>query len=120
MGDIMTVEIHMVGGAVRDMLMGIEPKDIDYVVVGASPDYMINKMGMTQVGQDFPVFLDDKGQEYALARKEYSTGDGYTDFKFEWENLNPELLGKFISKGYDPDKEYDIEELISVFQHINQ
>ena len=120
MGDMMTVEIHMVGGAVRDMLMGIEPKDIDYVVVGANPDYMINTLGMSQVGQDFPVFLNENGDEYALARKEISTGDKYTDFKFETENLNPDLMSKFVKLGYDPDKEYDVEELIKVLQHINQ
>lgn len=90
MGDEMNVKIHMVGGAVRDMLMGIEPKDIDYVVVGANPDHMVNVLGMSQVGQDFPVFLDKNGDEYALARKEISTGDKYTDFKFEWDGVTLE------------------------------
>jgi len=78
----------MVGGAVRDMLMGIEPKDIDYVVVGATPDYMENVLGMKRVGQDFPVFLDENGDEYALARRERSTGEGYVDFQFEVDGVS--------------------------------
>jgi tRNA nucleotidyltransferase (CCA-adding enzyme) len=70
----------MVGGAVRDKVMGIEPKDIDYVVVGATPADML-KLGYQQVGADFPVFLHPvTGDEYALARQERKTGVGYNGF----------------------------------------
>lgn len=82
----MAVEIHMVGGAVRDMLMGIEPKDIDYVVVGANHQYMIEN-GFSLIGKDFPVYIDINGDEYALARRERSTGDGYVDFTFEVDGV---------------------------------
>ena len=77
------MKIYEVGGCVRDRLMGVEPKDIDYVVVGARPSDMI-AMGMTQVGADFPVFLDSNGDEYALARRERKTGTGYLGFTSEF------------------------------------
>lgn len=112
------VDFYIVGGYVRDMLMGVTPKDKDFVVVGADRQYMLDN-GYNQVGADFPVFISRDGDEYALARKERSNGDGYVDFEFDVENLNPELLQKFVSMGYDPDTEYDVEELISVLQHIN-
>lgn len=71
---------YLVGGAVRDILMGLEPKDKDYVVVGSSPEEMI-KLGFKQVGFDFPVFLHPENQdEYALARKESKSGVGYKGF----------------------------------------
>jgi tRNA nucleotidyltransferase/poly(A) polymerase len=110
----------LVGGAVRDMLMGVTPKDHDYVVVGSTVEEMLAN-GFTQVGADFPVFLKD-GEEYALARREKKTGVGYLGFESEFGSgkLNPELLAKFIELGYDPEKEYKIKELIEVFQRINQ
>ena len=74
----------LVGGAVRDMLMGLEPKDRDYVVVGSSPEEMVAS-GFSQVGADFPVFLHpETGDEYALARREKKTGTGYLGFTSEF------------------------------------
>ena len=74
----------LVGGAVRDMLMGLEPKDRDYVVVGSSPEEMVAS-GFSQVGADFPVFLHpETGDEYALARREKKTGTGYLGFISEF------------------------------------
>jgi tRNA nucleotidyltransferase/poly(A) polymerase len=71
----------MVGGAVRDKVMGIEPKDVDYVVVGATPADMLAK-GFQQVGAGFPVFLHPTtGEEYALARQERKVGVGYNGFE---------------------------------------
>jgi tRNA nucleotidyltransferase (CCA-adding enzyme) len=73
---------YLVGGAVRDQLLGKEPKERDWVVVGSSPDEMISK-GFKQVGKDFPVFIHPKsGEEYALARTERKSGHGYTGFNF--------------------------------------
>lgn len=75
------LKIYLVGGAVRDRLLGLESKDRDWVVVGASPEQMIDN-GYKQVGKDFPVFLHpDTGEEYALARTERKTGEGYTGFQ---------------------------------------
>jgi len=72
---------YLVGGAVRDILMGREPKDRDYVVVGATPKDMIDA-GFEQVGASFPVFLHPRtGEEYALARKERKVGPGYHGFE---------------------------------------
>ena len=80
----MRIKIYLVGGACRDTLLGVEPHDKDYVVVGATPVEM-EFFGYKRVGTDFPVFLHpETGEEYALARKEVKTGDKHTDFKFEF------------------------------------
>lgn len=74
------MQIYLVGGAVRDTLLGVEIKERDYVVVGATPQQMLDQ-GFRLVGKDFPVFLHPKTQdEYALARTERKTGRGYTGF----------------------------------------
>ncbi len=73
---------YLVGGAVRDELLGRAHGDRDYVVVGATPDAML-ALGYKPVGKDFPVFLHpDTGEEYALARTERKTGPGYHGFDF--------------------------------------
>ncbi|AZT85072.1 multifunctional CCA tRNA nucleotidyl transferase/2'3'-cyclic phosphodiesterase/2'nucleotidase/phosphatase [Marinobacter sp. NP-4(2019)] len=74
------MEIYLVGGAVRDELLGLEVKDRDWVVVGATPEEML-KQGFKQVGADFPVFLHPATrEEYALARTERKDGRGYHGF----------------------------------------
>ena len=74
------MKTYLVGGAVRDRLLGREPVEKDWVVVGATPADLL-KRGYRQVGRDFPVFLHpDTGEEYALARTERRTGPGHTDF----------------------------------------
>lgn len=80
------MEIYLVGGAVRDQLMGIKPKDFDYVVVGETEQSMVDA-GFKKVGKDFPVFLDSDGDEYALARQERTTGAGHNDFVCHTENV---------------------------------
>jgi tRNA nucleotidyltransferase (CCA-adding enzyme) len=76
------MQIYLVGGAVRDALMGLPVKDRDYVVVGATPEELV-ALGYTPVGKDFPVFLHpDTKQEYALARTERKTARGYHGFSF--------------------------------------
>ncbi|ASJ71182.1 multifunctional CCA addition/repair protein [Granulosicoccus antarcticus] len=73
---------YLVGGAVRDQLLGIPVIDHDWVVVGSTPDDML-KAGFKSVGKDFPVFLHpDSHEEYALARVERKTGPGYHGFEF--------------------------------------
>lgn len=74
------MKTYLVGGAVRDALLNLPVKDKDWVVVGASPEEMLNQ-GYEQVGRDFPVFLHpDTHEEYALARTERKSGSGYTGF----------------------------------------
>jgi len=76
------MKVYLVGGAVRDKLLGLEPKEKDWVVVGSSPQEMLAR-GFKQVGKDFPVFIHPKtGEEYALARTERKSGHGYTGFNF--------------------------------------
>lgn len=76
------LEIYLVGGAVRDELLGKPVLERDWVVVGSSPEEMIAK-GYQPVGKDFPVFLHPKThEEYALARTERKTGKGYKGFHF--------------------------------------
>lgn len=75
------MQIYLVGGAVRDALLGGEAYDRDWVVVGATPQEMLEK-GYQQVGKDFPVFLDPKNkEEFALARTERKAGVGYHGFE---------------------------------------
>jgi tRNA nucleotidyltransferase (CCA-adding enzyme) len=75
------METYLVGGAVRDKLLGLEVKDRDYVVVGSTPEEMTAK-GYKPVGADFPVFLHpETKEEYALARTERKSGRGYKGFK---------------------------------------
>jgi len=74
------VKTYLVGGAVRDALLKLPVKDRDWVVVGATPEAMLAQ-GFQQVGRDFPVFLHPQSrEEYALARTERKSGNGYTGF----------------------------------------
>lgn len=73
---------YLVGGAVRDRLLGRPVVDHDHVVVGATPEAMLAQ-GFRPVGKDFPVFLHPQtAEEYALARTERKTGRGYHGFAF--------------------------------------
>ncbi len=74
------MQIYMVGGAVRDKLLGRPVNDHDWVVVGATPEQML-ELGYLPVGRDFPVFLHpETREEYALARTERKSGRGYRGF----------------------------------------
>jgi tRNA nucleotidyltransferase (CCA-adding enzyme) len=76
------MKTYIVGGAVRDALLGLPIKDRDHVVVGATPDAML-AAGYQPVGKDFPVFLHpETHEEYALARTERKTAPGYRGFAF--------------------------------------
>ncbi len=77
------LQIYLVGGAVRDRLLGVDSVDRDWVVVGATPEQMV-AMGYKPVGKDFPVFLHpETSEEYALARTERKSGHGYHGFEFD-------------------------------------
>ncbi|OBU17681.1 multifunctional CCA tRNA nucleotidyl transferase/2'3'-cyclic phosphodiesterase/2'nucleotidase/phosphatase [Photobacterium aquimaris] len=74
------MQTYLVGGAVRDTLLGLPITDQDWVVVGTTPTAMLD-LGYEQIGTDFPVFLHPRTkQEYALARTERKSGHGYTGF----------------------------------------
>ena len=74
------MQVYLVGGAVRDYVLAREVTEHDYVVVGATPEQML-ELGFSQVGADFPVFLHPKTHdEYALARTERKSGNGYLGF----------------------------------------
>ena len=76
------MEIYLVGGFIRDQLLGLETKDRDWVVVGANPEDLL-KLNYRPVGKDFPVFLHpETNEEYALARTERKTAAGYNGFSF--------------------------------------
>ena len=76
------MKIYRVGGAVRDKLLDYPSDENDWVVVGSSPEEMV-ELGYQPVGQDFPVFINTKsGEEYALARTERKSGHGYQGFAF--------------------------------------
>jgi hypothetical protein len=79
-----TPKIYLVGGGVRDLILGNMPKDFDYVIVGAEAQQLIDR-GYKQVGESFPVFLHpESGDEYAMARREKKTAPGYKGFEFEF------------------------------------
>ena len=70
------MQVYLVGGAVRDGLLGLAVKDRDWVVVGATPEHML-ALGYAPVGKDLPVFLHPQShEEYALARTERKTAAG--------------------------------------------
>ena len=74
------MQIYLVGGAVRDSLLGLPVTERDYVVVGSEAQTLIDQ-GFQPVGRDFPVFLHPQTkEEYALARIERKQGKGYTGF----------------------------------------
>ncbi|TPH25488.1 multifunctional CCA addition/repair protein [Haemophilus haemolyticus] len=74
------MKVYLVGGAIRDQLLGLPVKDRDWIVVGADPATLLT-LGYQQVGKDFPVFLNPKTkEEYALARTERKSSAGYTGF----------------------------------------
>ena len=78
---MVTSNTYLVGGAVRDALLGLTVHERDYLVVGSTPEALLN-LGYTQVGKDFPVFLHPQSkEEYALARTERKSGQGYTGFQ---------------------------------------
>ncbi|MDP9942655.1 multifunctional CCA addition/repair protein [Ectopseudomonas alcaliphila] len=82
------MQIYKVGGAVRDRLLGRPVSEVDWVVVGASAEEML-ELGYRPVGADFPVFLHPQtGEEYALARTERKSGRGYGGFTF---HASPEV-----------------------------
>ena len=94
------MEIFLVGGAVRDALLGLPVHDRDWVVVGATAEEMLAQ-GFRQVGKDFPVFLHPQsGEEYALARQERKTGRGHQAFAFEFApevSLEADLLRRDLT-----------------------
>jgi tRNA nucleotidyltransferase (CCA-adding enzyme) len=78
------MKVYLVGGAVRDELLGRPVAERDWVVVGATPEQMTDA-GFRQVGRDFPVFLHpETGEEHALARTERKTGPGYRGFELRF------------------------------------
>jgi tRNA nucleotidyltransferase (CCA-adding enzyme) len=94
------MQIYLVGGAVRDQYLLLPVTERDWVVVGATPEIMLN-LGYQPVGKDFPVFLHPKThEEYALARTERKTGHGYAGFSFnahEKVTLEADLLRRDIT-----------------------
>jgi tRNA nucleotidyltransferase (CCA-adding enzyme) len=82
------MQVYLVGGAVRDELLGLPPKERDWCVVGSTPAEL-ESLGYRPVGKDFPVFLHpDTGEEHALARTERKTAAGYHGFSF---NTSPDV-----------------------------
>ncbi len=108
------MEVYLVGGAVRDMIMGKKPKDKDYVVVGATEQEMLDD-GYKRVGEFFPVFLHPvTGYEYALARKEKKreSEDSHTGFDVEIENVSIEedLLRRDLTINAIARRMYSVED----------
>lgn len=94
------MKIYLVGGAVRDTLLGYPIKERDWVVVGATPDALLQQ-GFEQVGKDFPVFLHPKThEEYALARTERKQAPGYYGFTCDFNphvSLEDDLMRRDLT-----------------------
>ncbi|MCK3657363.1 multifunctional CCA tRNA nucleotidyl transferase/2'3'-cyclic phosphodiesterase/2'nucleotidase/phosphatase [Pasteurellaceae bacterium Pebbles2] len=94
------MQIYLVGGAVRDHLLGLNVQDRDWLVVGATPEQLLAQ-GYQQVGNDFPVFLHPKTkEEYALARTERKSGSGYNGFICDFSpdiSLEQDLLRRDLT-----------------------
>jgi tRNA nucleotidyltransferase (CCA-adding enzyme) len=94
------MKVYLVGGAVRDALLGRNAKEKDYVVVGSSAEELV-RVGFRPVGRDFPVFLHPETHaEYALARRERKTGPGYRGFVTEFSpdiTLEEDLLRRDLT-----------------------
>ena len=94
------MEIYLVGGAVRDKLLGLPVKERDWVVVGETPESMV-KQGFRPVGKDFPVFLHPQSrEEYALARTERKTAPGYKGFTVHASpdvSLEQDLIRRYLT-----------------------
>ena len=116
------MNVYKVGGSVRDKLMGKTPHDIDYVVVGSSVEEMLS-LGYKQVGKDFPVFLNENGDEYALARTERKTGNKHTDFEFVFDEsitLEDDVLRRdFTCNALAEDEEGNIIDYVGGIKDIN-
>ena len=80
------MQIYLVGGAVRDQLLGLPVKERDWVVVGATEAEMLAQ-GFVKVGKDFPVFLDPiTKDQFTLARRERKVLPGYNGFEVDIKN----------------------------------
>ena len=94
------MKIYLVGGAIRDSLLGLEVLEKDWVVVGSSEEELTKK-GYKKIGKDFPVFLHpDTKEEYALARKEKKSGKGHKAFEFAFDatvTLEEDLLRRDLT-----------------------
>ena len=103
------MKTYLVGGAVRDKLLGRTVTENDWVVVGSSPEEM-HRLGFTPVGKDFPVFLHPHTkEEYALARTERKTGKGYGGFSFycgEEVTLEDDLIRRDLTINAMAEDEY--------------
>ena len=86
-------QTHLVGGCVRDALMGVNAQDLDYVVVNATESHLLAQ-GFFRIGKSFPVFMhpqDPDKQEFAMARTEKKSGVGHTGFETQTDNVSIEL-----------------------------
>lgn len=109
------MKIYLVGGAIRDKLLGLPIKEKDWVVVGATVKDMLN-LGYKQVGKEFPVFLHPKtNEEYALARMERKVKPGYKGFEFDTSphvSLEDDLIRRDLTinaMAFDPESQQIID-----------
>lgn len=121
------MQIYMVGGAVRDALLGLPLKDHDWVVVGATPEEMVAQ-GYVPVGKDFPVFLHPQSkEEHALARTERKTARGYKGFAIHTSpdvTLDEDLARRDLTinaiavprEHCRPDGSFDATQLVDPYQ----
>lgn len=119
----MNKKIYVCGGYVRDYIISkihnipFKPNDKDFVAVGYTIDEMID-LGYKQVGKEFPVFLDQNGNEIALARIERKTGNKHTDFEFDF-NPNVSLKEDALRRNHTINSLYLDEETGEIIDYVN-
>lgn len=116
-------QYYLVGGAVRDRLLGLAVKDRDWLVIGATPEVLLAQ-GFQQVGNDFPVFLHPEShEEYALARTERKQGVGYNGFICDFSptvTLEQDLIRRDLTINAIAEKEGKIFDPYSGVQDLQQ
>jgi tRNA nucleotidyltransferase/poly(A) polymerase len=121
-------DLRFVGGMVRDIMLGVDFHDVD-LCSDANPDeqiaiYKANGFAYYETGikhGTVTVHINNNNYEITSLRTETDHDGRHATVQFSSEqSLNPDLLQKFIDMGYNPDQEYDFQELMAVFQRINR
>jgi len=122
-------DLRLVGGCVRDLMLGLTPKDVD-LHTDATPDQQIQLYTQNQIRFEptglqhgtLSVIIDHVAYEITSLRVDTQTDGRHATVEYTQDQqvLNPELLRKFEDLGYSADQEYDVEELTHILQRINQ
>jgi len=120
-------EVRIVGGAVRDLVLDNDPKDID-MATDAAPEQMMQVLDNVGIRHEptglahgtITAILDGEPFEITTLRIDVETDGRHAEVEFGDECLDDTILQKFIDMGYDPDQEYDANDLLAVLRRIDR